>query len=1109
MKPTLSPCAALLALCFLTTATVPAVQAQAPPPAADDVRDIPAPPGLADALEPIDPQQAPEARATLDQALEGRPLPDYLRHAKAQPDPDPDPDPDQATPDRPVPFGAQLAFARGKTAMLDGNAFRATRFLEAALRQAPDNPTLLRTLGRAYAQAGNRVKAARFLQRAVAQDPTNLDAIFYLARQALDRDQFDVALPLFAHLQQQAEPDSPLAFLTAYHLGDALRELGYLAAAQPFLEQALNPPPQSMTDRLMLRELRLILARRAQTLGHLGDLAHRLNQPAQALARYQSIDRKTLSDSRALELRLIYSHLRLNQPAPAEAIALDLLRRGLPMPQGVALIEYLRRVSPDPAGLAERLRAGLPDNLRQGPVLRAMIDLLPPEQAIAALEDRLKQDPTDQDAFEHLLQALLQLPADAEADPEQGSPHGRALDAAAARIVSLPDQAARTVRLLFEAEPDAQRLLTATDELPQATQQAGPATQAIVKTLAGLALERQNQSEAAIEAFHAALDLDANARLPRTRLILLALEADQIEQADALLQPIVEATDRQAISLRVRVLNARGETEPALALLDTLDQADAEPDERTEMLMLKAVLEFRLKQPQRAEGTLLSLLDANPTHEPAYAMLFELYEDDPAQHDKINPLFRRMAAALPKGRLTRLKLAQAYIAAGQHNRARALLRSLLADDPDDATALRGELTIALRTGDNAAAAELFERLLQLTPRDLGLLNQAAQFYFDNDESDKGLRVRQRALQLRPFSPETAYLIAAIHHELDEHEEAVAVVDRAIDAFDRISNAQPLAGVRADALIALDRPEDAIAVTEALFNDPRFSAFESGTRFQLAMSLDDAGFRDRSIKVLLLNVARFPTHAPSCNSLGYTFTVQDRNLRAAETLIKRALKVEPDSAAYLDSLGWVYYKLGDAARAIAWLDRSIKRADAVALELNRPLHGMRAVLLDHLGDAQHLAGNTDEAVKLWKRAAGLELTDADKASDPELATMAERTAAKLVAAAAGDPIPIANVPGDAALGPPLSELLKPYTQDPAPPARPAAPAPAGAQVPAAPKNVLQAALEAHQRLEAQRQNAERLREIAEKMKAMAEQNQAGIQDLEKLPLNPEELFDQPE
>ncbi|MEM1211348.1 MAG: tetratricopeptide repeat protein [Planctomycetota bacterium] len=1019
MKPTLPPRAARLASCLLVVTVLSPATAQAP--AADTPREIPAPPGLAQALEPLDADQSSNARTTLDHAFKGRELPDYLRHAHAAPATQPDAQPADAP--RTIPMGAQIAFARGKTAMLEGNAFRATRFLEAALRQAPDNPTVLRTLGRAYAQAGNRVKAARFLERTVAQDPNDLDAIYFLARQALDRDQYDNALPLFAYLVEQAEPDSALAFLSSYNLGESLRQLGYLAAARPLLQNALSPPPQGVPDRLLLRELRLVVARRAQLLAHLGDIAHQLDEPAEALDCYLAIDRSDLPNTRALDLRLIYSHLRLNQPEPAETLALGLIRGGLPTKQAVALINYLRRVSPDPAGLAARLRAGLPDNAQPGPVVRALIDLLPPEQAVALLQEQVQQDPRDATAFKHLLDALLQLNPPAEAS--QPSPHGRALAAAVRRVLALPEQGGQTVRLLFEAEPDAQRLLAGLQELPQATRDAGRATQALLKTFEGLALERQNRSEAAIEAFHSALDLDANARLPRTRLILLALEADQVDQADALLQPIAEATDRQAISLRVRVLNARGETEPALALLDTLDQADAEPEDRTELLMLKAVLELRLNQPERVESTLLALLDADPTHEPAYAMLFELYEDDPANHEKINPLFRRMAAAIPKGRLTRLKLAQAYTASGRHARAEALLKTLLAENPDDPTALRGRLVIALRTDDKAAAAQLFDRLIQLTPRDLSLLDQAAQFYFQNDESDKGLRVRQQAIRLRPFSPETAYLLAAIHHELDEYEPAVAVVDRAVESFDRIGNPVPLAAIRAQALIALDKPDEAMAGTERLVKDPRFSGFESTIRYQLATSLDDAGFRERAVQTLLLNIARFPEHAPSCNSLGYTFSVEDRNLRAAETLIKRALRAEPDSAAYLDSLGWVYYKLGDAARAIAWLDKAVKRADLLAAELNRPLHGMRAVLLDHLGDAQHLAGNTDAAVELWKRAASLELTEADKAEDPELETMAQRTAAKLAAAAAGDPIPIANVPGDKALGPPLGELLKPY------------------------------------------------------------------------------------
>ncbi|MEM6931547.1 MAG: tetratricopeptide repeat protein, partial [Myxococcota bacterium] len=323
--------------------------------------------------------------------------------------------------------------------------------------------------------------------------------------------------------------------------------------------------------------------------------------------------------------------------------------------------------------------------------------------------------------------------------------------------------------------------------------------------------------------------------------------------------------------------NATGHTADALALLDTLEQQaavdgepGAEPGSRTELLMLKAVLELRLKQPDRVEATLLNLLDLDPTHEPAYAMLFELYEDDPEQHEKINPLFRRMAAALPQGRLTRLKLAQAFIARGQNNRALELLDALLAEDPDDATALRGQLTIALRNEDLETAGRLFERLLELTPRDLSLLNQAAQFYFAIEETDKGLRVRLQAIGLRPFSAETAYLLGAIHHELGEHEQALAVIDRAIETFDRLSNPVPLATVRAEALIALDRPDPAIDGTEALLKDPRFSAFESGIRYQLARSLTDAGYRDRATQTLLRNITRFPTHGPSCNSLGYTF-----------------------------------------------------------------------------------------------------------------------------------------------------------------------------------------------------------------------------------------------
>jgi len=65
-----------------------------------------------------------------------------------------------------------------------------------------------------------------------------------------------------------------------------------------------------------------------------------------------------------------------------------------------------------------------------------------------------------------------------------------------------------------------------------------------------------------------------------------------------------------------------------------------------------------------------------------------------------------------------------------------------------------------------------------------------------------------------------------------------------------------------------------------------------------------------------------------NAYGYTLADRTERFREAEKLIRRALKLEPDSAAIIDSLGWVLFKLGRLDEALAELERSLGMMGAV-------------------------------------------------------------------------------------------------------------------------------------------------------------------------------------
>jgi Flp pilus assembly protein TadD len=104
----------------------------------------------------------------------------------------------------------------------------------------------------------------------------------------------------------------------------------------------------------------------------------------------------------------------------------------------------------------------------------------------------------------------------------------------------------------------------------------------------------------------------------------------------------------------------------------------------------------------------------------------------------------------------------------------------------------------------------------------------------------------------------------------------------------------------------------------------------------------------------------PDNAHALNALGYTLADRTTRYQEALVLIQKALKIMPEDPYFLDSLGWVYYRLGDLEKAENYLR---KAADMQT----------DAEFLAHLGEVLWETGKQAEAKQVWQQ--GLQL-DAD-------------------------------------------------------------------------------------------------------------------------------------
>jgi len=113
----------------------------------------------------------------------------------------------------------------------------------------------------------------------------------------------------------------------------------------------------------------------------------------------------------------------------------------------------------------------------------------------------------------------------------------------------------------------------------------------------------------------------------------------------------------------------------------------------------------------------------------------------------------------------------------------------------------------------------------------------------------------------------------------------------------------------------------------------------------------------------------PSDPSVLNYLGYSLVDRGLTDSYAEALemIETAVAARPDSGAIVDSLAWVYYKLGRYEEAVPHMER------AAELAPNDP------ILSDHLGDVYWMVGRDVEARFQWRRALSFEPdeTEADR------------------------------------------------------------------------------------------------------------------------------------
>jgi tetratricopeptide (TPR) repeat protein len=146
-------------------------------------------------------------------------------------------------------------------------------------------------------------------------------------------------------------------------------------------------------------------------------------------------------------------------------------------------------------------------------------------------------------------------------------------------------------------------------------------------------------------------------------------------------------------------------------------------------------------------------------------------------------------------------------------------------------------------------------------------------------------------------------------------------------------------------------EAAALTAEAIPGQPRDNEM---VWFLLGAIYERQKFYDRAEVEFKKALAVDPKNAPVLNYYGYMLGDLGIRLDEAEAFVQRALKEDPNSGAYLDSLGWIYFRENKLAKA----------EDTLLKAVARESHD--ATIRSHLGDVYAKSGRMDLAATEWEK-----------------------------------------------------------------------------------------------------------------------------------------------
>ena len=433
---------------------------------------------------------------------------------------------------------------------------------------------------------------------------------------------------------------------------------------------------------------------------------------------------------------------------------------------------------------------------------------------------------------------------------------------------------------------------------------------------------------AAARAFEQALEHDPENVELLYRLADLYILTDQPAKAIPYFQRIEKIEpDNMDIKKKIALsFIAGGDRRKAVATLEKI--LTKEPDNPQINYYLGEIYE-KLGDKQKARNHYQLATRATPPQPSAYIKLALLeMEDDP--QEAVETLAKALKVLPDNVRITEML---AYLYLNQHDYHNALqyfsrAEQLLRNSPERSASplfYFNYAIVAQRAGKIQQAADL---LVDAAAEQPLLLDTYVQYIVQQDDEE----VTEEAIQvLKKAAPELP------------DQPAVLIYLGMLQSFEHHYS---------EALQAFRQAEERIETLPA--DSPQRIRLDDSFYFLYGVASERTGHPTEAEEHFEKCIELNPKHADAYNYLAYMWAEKSVNLDKALKYIHKALEIEPDNGAFLDTLGWIYYMKGDYVQAQPQLERAWKQMS------DDP------TIAEHLGDLYDKLGLADKAAFYWKK-----------------------------------------------------------------------------------------------------------------------------------------------